>query len=601
MILLLTSFIAGILTILAPCILPLLPVIVGSSIVDGKDKRKSYVIIGSLIFSIVLFTLILKWSTAFITIPQVVWTSISGGIIILFAFTMIFPGLWENLPFVPKLSTGSNKLLGKGYQRKGLWGDVIMGAALGPVFSSCSPTYFIILATVLPQSFAKGLIDLFAYAFGLGLSLLIISLVGQRVVGSLGKVSDPRGWFKRGIGILLLVVGLAIITGFDKKIETSLIKSNIFDITKVETGILQKNTESSLPIIDVTPVATTSVESKKSSTISKKVFMTSTEKAKKYPKYVEITNPAGFVNTNDIPVTIGQHIGKDVILVDFLTYSCINCQRTFPYLKTWYEKYHKDGLEIIAIHTPEFAFEKNKDNVKNAMKEAGLTFPVVLDNEYGTWNAYKNSYWPRKYLIDIDGYIVYDHIGEGEYDKTEQKIVDLLAERADRLGQVAPKDENASAKVIAVPILGESPETYLGSGRQGNFANKNSGVCTSDTCEYTVGAIIPQDSFALGGSWKIGEEYITSISNESSIKYHFKASKVYLVADALTPIDADIYLDGILIPASQKGTDVSSSGKIIISGAKLYNIVNFGNTASEHVVEIKIHKAGLKAFTFTFG
>jgi hypothetical protein len=131
--------------------------------------------------------------------------------------------------------------------------------------------------------------------------------------------------------------------------------------------------------------------------------------------------------------------------------------------------------------------------------------------------------------------------------------------------------------------------------------NKNSGVCTSDTCEYTVGAIIPQDSFALGGSWKIGEEYITSISNESSIKYHFKASKVYLVADALTPIDADIYLDGILIPASQKGTDVSSSGKIIISGAKLYNIVNFGNTASEHVVEIKIHKAGLKAFTFTFG
>jgi cytochrome c biogenesis protein CcdA/thiol-disulfide isomerase/thioredoxin len=548
MILLFTSFIAGVLTILAPCILPLLPVIVGSAIVDGKDKHKSYLIIGSLIISIVVFTLILKWSTAFISIPQFVWTSISGGIIILFSFTMIFPGLWERLPFVSGLSIGSNKLLGKGYQRRGWWGDVIMGAALGPVFSSCSPTYFIILATVLPQSFAKGLIDLFAYAIGLGLSLLIISIVGQRVVGSLGKVSDPRGWFKRGIGILLLIVGLAIITGFDKKVETSLIKSNIFDVTQVETGILQKNTETS--------------ESKTSSAVSKKIFMTAAEKAKKYPKYVEITNPSEFVNTNDIPITIGQHVGKDVVLIDFLTYSCINCQRTFPYLKTWYEKYHKDGLEIIAIHTPEFAFEKNKDNVKNAMKEAGLTFPVVLDNDYGTWNAYKNSYWPRKYLIDIDGYIVYDHIGEGEYDTTEQKIVELLAERADRLGQVAPKDEQASAKVTAVPILGESPETYFGTGRQGNFANKESGICGTDSCEYIVSKTIPQDSFALGGSWKIDNEYILSTSNESSLYYHFKASKVYLVADATTPIDADIYLDGIL------------HGKITLSGAKLYTIVS---------------------------
>ena len=152
---------------------------------------------------------------------------------------------------------------------------------------------------------------------------------------------------------------------------------------------------------------------------------TQLEKQKNFPKFQEIVKPGGYVNTNDT-VTIGQYVGKKVVLLDIMTYSCINCQRTFPYLVDWYKKYEDKGLVIIGIHTPEFAFEHNKDNVAKAMKKFGITFPVVLDNEYGTWNAYGNRYWPRKYLIDVDGYIIYDHIGEGGDDETELAIQKAL-------------------------------------------------------------------------------------------------------------------------------------------------------------------------------
>jgi cytochrome c biogenesis protein CcdA len=234
------SFIAGILTVLAPCILPLLPVIIGGSISDGENKHKSSTIIISLIVSIILFTLILKWSTAFVSIPPIVWKAISGGILILFGLTAAFPGLWERLPFVGKLSVGSNKLLGKGVMKKGAKSDILIGAALGPVFSSCSPTYFVILATVLPTSFGKGLLYLFVYALGLGLMLFLIARLGQKFTDKLGNVSDPRGWFKRGLGLLFILVGVFVLSGLDKKVQSAIVDGGFFDITKIETMISEK-------------------------------------------------------------------------------------------------------------------------------------------------------------------------------------------------------------------------------------------------------------------------------------------------------------------------------------------------------------------------
>ena len=565
---LLISFIAGVLTVLAPCVLPLLPVIIGGSISDGSNKRKSYGIIGSLIVSIVFFTLILKWSTALISIPPQVWQYISGGILILVALTMIFPGLWESLPFVEKLGIGSNKVLGVGYKKNSFWGDVIIGAALGPVFSSCSPTYFVILATVLPQSFAKGFIDLLAYAVGLGLVLLVISLLGQRLTEKLGAVTDPRGWLKRGVGILFLLVGILVMTGIDTKIQTAVINSGVFDVTQVEQTLLQKS--QAMPVAQPAQDTTT---------------LTLAQKALEFPKYKEIVDPGGFVNTGGLPITISQYIGKKVILLDFLTYSCINCQRTFPYLNQWYTEYQDKGLIIIGIHTPEFAFEHDQANVEAAAKQFNLKFPIVLDNNYGTWNAYGNEYWPRKYLIDIDGYVVYDHIGEGEYDVTEKKIVELLNERAQRLGEPPVALGGVTIPNTFNPTPDQSPETYLGSARS--------------QYEYTGTGALPIDQYALTGDWNESPEYAELASDTGTITYHFNATKVHFVAAAPTPVTAQIFLDGKPIDPSVAGGDVQN-GMVTFDQARLYTLVDLKNDPGDHVIEIKVLNKGLQAYTFTF-
>ncbi len=239
MTLLIVSFIAGVLTVLAPCILPFLPVVIGSS-VTSRSRLTPYIVVGSLAFSIIAFTYILKVSTVFISIPPQVWMYLSGGIIALFGLILVFPALWQKIPGVARIAGSSNQLVGTGYQKKSFLGDAMIGIALGPVFSTCSPTYFVILASVLPASFLLGTVYILSYTLGLSLILLLIGLLGQRFVNKLNMFSDSRGWFKRGIGIMFILVGLAIASGYEKKLEVKILDFGLFDITKVEQRILER-------------------------------------------------------------------------------------------------------------------------------------------------------------------------------------------------------------------------------------------------------------------------------------------------------------------------------------------------------------------------
>lgn len=242
MVLLIISFIAGVLTVLAPCILPLLPVVVGRSLSDARvSRRRVFVIILSLGASVILFTLLLKATAIFVDIPQDFWKWISGGIIFIFGLVMIFPALWENLSFTSVINRKSNKILMEGYQKDSITGDIIVGASLGPIFSACSPTYFVILATVLPVKPLVGIIYLLTYTLGLCLSLLFVVLVGQRIMIKLGIVADSRGWFKRVMGVIFILVAVAILTGYDKKLQISLLDAGFFDVTKVEQSLLKLN------------------------------------------------------------------------------------------------------------------------------------------------------------------------------------------------------------------------------------------------------------------------------------------------------------------------------------------------------------------------
>lgn len=223
---------------LAPCILPLLPVIIGSS-AGARSKWTPYIVIGSLSASIVVFTYLLKASTLLIDIPTSFWAYFSGSILLIIGLIFAFPSLWERLPGVQKVSQGGNAVIGQGYTKKSWWGDVTIGAALGPVFSSCSPTYFLILAAVLPASFILGTVYLLTYVAGLAFVLLLIALLGQRFVTNIAWAANPHGWFKRGIGILFLLVGLAIFTGLDKEFEAFILDTG-FNTVQFENRLLEQ-------------------------------------------------------------------------------------------------------------------------------------------------------------------------------------------------------------------------------------------------------------------------------------------------------------------------------------------------------------------------
>ena len=593
MLLLFISFLAGVLTVLAPCTISLLPVIVGGSIAEGHNRLRSIVVTVSLGVSVILFTLILKVSTLFIQIPQSFWPIFSGVIIFILGFIMLFPSVWESVPFIGKLNLGGNKLLATGYKKQNMIGDIIMGAALGPVFSTCSPTYFVILATVLPKSISAGFIDLLAYVVGLCGFLFIITILSQKAIEKLGFISDSRGWIKRAVGVLFLVLGLSIIFGLDKKLELTL-SSHIFDVTKIEQKLLA--TQNTNPTINKS-------ENKKDISMADNSLSESGRikiKSLKYTQAPEITDPSGFINTDGKPTNFSQFKGKKVVLVEFWTSSCSNCQRTIPYLNAWYKKYADQGLEIIGIHTPEFAFEKVESNVEDGVKRFGIKYPVVLDNNYGTWNAFGNQFWPREYLIDIDGFVVHDHSGEGDYDVTESAIQKALAERASILGGgkissgiVSPEGVTKNINLNRI----NSRETYFGSSRNEYLANGEKNISGLQT--LSVPANIDMNNLYLSGAWDFSPEYALTKDASAKIIYKYNAKDVYFVASSLNSSHLKIILDGKPI-TTYKGADVDKESKTLINENRLYKIVE-GVDYGEHTLEIDVLDGTLNAYTFTFG
>lgn len=588
----LISFLAGILTILTPCILPLLPVIVGGSMSGKVSARRVFVIVTSLGFSVFIFTFLLKATTAFISIPAIFWQLFSGILLIFFGLVTLAPSIWDSIPGINKLYAGSNKLLGSGFQKQNIFGDIIIGAALGPVFSSCSPTYFVILAAVLPAHFATGVLYMLVYVVGLCISLFIVAFLGQKAVAWLGVASDPKSWFKKIIGIIFIIVGLAVIFGLDKKLEYAL-PTGAFGEINIEQSLLsgaQNNSE--------TPQASSTITTPQDNSSLKNNSSFSITKAVKYPKAPELVTPDGYINTGGQAISLGQYIGKKVVLIDFWDYSCINCQRTLPYVNAWYDKYKDQGLVIIGVHTPEFAFEHLKSNVEDAVNRFGIKYPVILDNEYQTWNAFQNEFWPREYLIDIDGYIVHDHAGEGEYVETEQAIQKALAERAGRLNLGG----NIATSTVNMPISDlssiQSPETYFGASRNEYLGNGTVGKQGAQN--FIFPSTEDLNVLYLDGAWNILPEYAEA-SAGSSVIFKYNASDVYIVgANVGDSTKIKILRDGKPVE-NFAGADVDlNTSETTINGDRLYKLIH-DSAPGVHTIEIQIEKGTLDAYTFTFG
>jgi cytochrome c biogenesis protein CcdA/thiol-disulfide isomerase/thioredoxin len=569
MLLLIISFIAGILTILAPCVLPVLPVIVGGS-VSGKtkDKFRPYIITGSLAISIIIFTLVLKVSTLLIDLSPNVLNYISGAILIGLGLVSIVPETWERLMVDLNWQAASQRFLGQGDRNKDKYiGPILVGVALGPVFASCSPTYAFILASVLPHSFLSGLIYLTTYSIGLATTLLVVALVGKKVVVRLSWAVDMHSLFRRFIGVLFVVIGVLIISGHEVSFETWVANHLPFDETKIERVLLAKQNKDSL------------IHSIKNDISNASVLNVQPTRA---PQFAGLTN---WINSK--PLTLSQLKGK-VVLVDFWTYSCINCIRTLPYLEKWYQVYHDQGLVIVGVNTPEFAFEHNPANVAAAVKKFGIKYPVALDNNYDTWDAYDNDSWPADYLIDKQGNIRYTSMGEGNYNKTEEAIQDLLGVH-----------EKLSTPTSVVPIAdNQTPETYFGSNRENSYQGTGQIVNGTSDFKPVSNSQLQNSSFTLGGSWTIAGEDITSNSPTSTLTENVSAREVYMVASVPTGNNANV---NVTLPSSiagEYGSD-APNGQVNVTSDRLYHIVSMKKFGTR-TVTITVPK-GVSIYTFTFG
>jgi cytochrome c biogenesis protein CcdA/thiol-disulfide isomerase/thioredoxin len=565
MLIFLISLAAGALTILAPCVLPLLPVIIGGSLGgDARQKGRPYIIAGSLAGSLIIFTLLLKLSTVLINLSPNFLLYTSGGLVIALGLVSVFPGIWEQLLGVTGLQAKAQVLLGQSDHNRGKYiGPILVGAALGPVFSSCSPTYAFILASVLPRDFASGLIYLCAYSLGLVITLLAVVLAGRKYISRYSWAVDSRSIFRRSIGVLFVLVGLAIISGANVNIETWIGNHTPFDEAKLEQSLLAErpgarktkpvNNNSAAVSFDISPVPA--------------------------PNFVGLTN---WINSP--PLTMSGLRGK-VVLVDFWTYSCVNCLRTLPFVEKLYQTYEPDGLVVVGVSTPEFAFEHIPANVEAAVQAHGLTYPIALDNNYDTWDAFDNDSWPAEYLIDKSGNLRNINLGEGDYNHTERLVQDLL-------GISGP----LKAGSPAVPFEpGETSETYFGTNRDTNFTG--SPKLQDGTNNYTPTASLSTDQWTLGGGWNVSGEYITSTSNSSTLTFSVKAKDVYMVAGSQNNQPEPVKVS---LPNNSQdyGSDVSS-GIATVAGSRLYHIVSLGSFG-QTTVSLTV-PAGVSLYTFTFG
>ena len=566
MLLLLISFIAGLLTIFAPCVLPVIPVIIGGSL-SGNQKQKSrpYIIAASLAVSIIVFTLILKVSTYLINISPNVLLDASGGLIIGLGLVSVFPDIWEKLMIKLNWQAASQRFLGSSERNKGKYvGPILIGIALGPVFSSCSPTYAFILASVLPRNFFGGFIYLVTYAIALVIALLLVSLLGRKFITKFNWAVDTHGLFRRILGVVFILIGIAIISGSEVKIETWVGNHLPFDETKLEQVLLSKQHKSIAPKLfsDLTSTSVLNVQSTPA------------------PQLAGLTN---WINSP--PLQISNLRGK-VVLVDFWTYSCVNCNRALPYVEKWYQTYAKQGLVVIGVHTPEFAFEHDPANVSKFVKSDGITYPVALDNNYDTWNAFQNDSWPADYLIDKDGNIRYIALGEGNYNVTEKAIQQLL-------GINQPLQTPKSV----VPITSaQTPETYFGTNRDSGYLGTP--ALNDGTSNFVADSNLGVNNWTINGSWQIAPENITSEGDNNTLTFSVQAKDVYVVAGTSNNMPANVKVS---LPPQFNGQFGSNdpNGNLTINGSSLYHIASL-NKFGQTELTLTVPK-NVVLYTFTFG
>jgi cytochrome c biogenesis protein CcdA/thiol-disulfide isomerase/thioredoxin len=594
LLLMLFALIAGAGTAITPCVLPVVPALLASSATGGR-RRPIGIVIGlgiTFTIAIVLLAQLVKG----VGLASGAARTLAIVVLIVFGIALLVPDLTARLEApLSRLGRFGPKSRGTGF-----WSGLGVGAALGFVCAPCAGPILAAVTSVSASSGANARVVLVAISYSVGLSavLLVYAFAGRAVIDRIRRVGRGNT-INYALGVVLLATGVLMIFNVDVRFEEDLAK------------------DTSLPAILVDP--TRSLES--SNAVQKRLaslrpssrFVTAQQEASSKPVPTaaerevaipgvktpslsdlgtapDFTDNQDWFNTpGDKPLTLAGLRGH-VVLVDFWTYTCINCLRTLPFLKGLYAQYHKYGLEIVGVETPEFTFEQEASNVRQAISSDGIKYPVVQDNKYGTWNAWQNQYWPAEYLIDAKGRVRHVQFGEGDYKQSEAAVRALLADAG---AKSLPPPMTATA-IMASAGLG-TPETYLDNQRAQGFVNPiQSGVRTYH------GGTVGLNHFALNGIWWATSESIMPVGGKASITGAVQAAKVYLVLTSAgnVPRQGRVLLDGEPIPNAHAGTDVKN-GVVTVTGERLYSLISFP-TAQDFTFTIEL-PPGVSAYDFTFG
>lgn len=540
------AFLEGFALIISPCILPVLPIILSGSL-TGKKSRPLGIIAGF----VLTFAIVTLFSRALISATHVSQDTMrwfAFAILFLVGLIMISDRLTEKFNHLTgRLAMAGSSLQGVNDAQGGFWSGMGFGALVGIIWTPCAGPLLaaVIVQVVIQQTTFSSFLTVLAFGIGAGLPMLMIALMGRQIMSKFAFFRTRTRWFRKLLGVIILgSVGYLVL---DAAAPLSLAQSSQ---TQTAGSVLVNGLEHPYPA-------------------------------------PEIEKIDGWINSS--PLKVGEMKGK-VILVDFWTYSCINCVRTLSHLKDWYAKYHNMGFEIIGVHSPEFEFEHKFENVKQAVERYAIPYPVALDNRFMTWLNYHNEYWPAHYLINKDGEVVYEHFGEGAYDTTENNIRYLLGIKETG---VKHADENESAAL--------TPETYLGYARGESLASPQGAVKDAATV-YAFPASLSTNQWALQGKWVINPDKVVSATQQVSLRLHFKARRVFAVMGippAGSPVNVTFTFNGKPMLAVNAGADIHNS-TLRVNHSRLYTLLEFQHPV-EGYLELTADQPGLEVYTFTFG
>jgi cytochrome c biogenesis protein CcdA/thiol-disulfide isomerase/thioredoxin len=589
--LLVLAYLGGVLTIVSPCILPVLPFVFART---GQPFMKS----GLPLLAGMALTFALVASLAAVGGGWVVQVNQYGRwlallFVALFGLTLLLPQLAERLTR-PLVAAGSRLSEAAGADARPRPGaSFLIGVATGLLWAPCAgPILGLLLtgAALQGASIATTLL-LLAYAAGAATSLAVALLLGGKVFAAMKRSIGAGEWLRRGLGAAMLAGVAAIALGLDTGILARISTASTGGIEQALVGRLAgQSPNGSGAMMAQIPASGSAMKA-----------------ADKAPGALPIEGNLppldGAVQWLNSPPLTAQALKGKVVLVDFWTYSCINCLRSLPYVKAWAEKYRDQGLVVIGVHAPEFAFERDVGNVTKAMKDLGINYPVAIDNDFKVWRAFNNQYWPAHYFADAQGRIRYHHFGEGEYAESERVIQQLLREAG--AAKVADGLINASAEGVQLApdmIEVQSPETYVGYQRAEHFVPETS-LVPDKVSAYSAPSQLALNDWSLDGQWNVGPERATSGAPASRIVYRFHARDLHLVlgpgADR-KPVRFKVLVDG-KVPGDAHGTDVAPDGSGSVTEQRLYQLVRQTGGVTDRTFSIEFLDPGVSAYAFTFG